>query len=325
MSAATAGTHGVTVIIPTYNTAGYIGEALASALAQTQPVADIIVVNDGSPDTPALEAAIGPFRHRIRYLTQPNAGVSAARNAGIRAAETPLVAMLDSDDAWAPEYLEVQLAALAADPSLDVVYPNAWIVGDHVHAGRTFMEMSPSAGPVTFETLVTQRCNVFTGVLARRDVLLRAGLYDTDLRGAEDFDLWVRIAAMGGRIGYHRRPLVRFRKRRGSLSSDPVWMTEHALRVYDKLAGVLDLDPARRTLLEERRAYFAATLARHRGKRAFFQLDAPAALAHLRQANAYFRSWKLGLVCALLRFAPQLLLGAYRLRDRLFLRAGTEY
>jgi GT2 family glycosyltransferase len=316
---------GVAVIVPTYNTAPFIGDALASVFAQTRPPDEVIVVNDGSPDTPALEAALAPFRPRIRYLVQENAGVSAARNTGIRAATMPLVAMLDSDDAWTPRYLETQIGALAADPALDIVYPNALIVGDHAHAGRTFMDVSPSRGPVTFEALVTQRCNVFTGVLARRETLVRAGLYDTTLRGAEDFDLWVRVAATGGRIGYHRTPVVQFRKRRGSLSSDPVWMTEHLVRIYARLGDTLPLDPPRRALVASRLAYFEATLARHRGKQAFFRLDAPAALAHLREANRYFRSWKISLVCALLRIAPQWLLSAYRWRDRLLLRASTEF
>lgn len=315
----------VTVIIPTYNTARYIGEALESVFAQTYRRYAVTVINDGSPDTPDLERVLEPFRARIEYITQENQGVSAARNAGILAARTPYVAMLDSDDAWAPDYLEAQMAALASDPTLDVVYPNAWIVGDHAHAGRTYMDVCPSVGPVTFDAVVTQRCNVFTGVLARRESLVRAGLYHPGARGAEDFELWVRVVATGGRIGYHRRPLVRFRKYRGSLSSDPVWMMEQAVGVYDRLARTLELAPADRATLEGRRAHFRALLSFHRGKRAFFQRDAHAALEHLQQANAFFRSTRLRIVCRLLRVAPHLMLSLYRLRDRFVLGANTRY
>jgi glycosyltransferase involved in cell wall biosynthesis len=315
----------VSVIIPTYNTAQYIGNALDSVFAQTVQDFEIIVINDGSPDTPQLTRVLAAYGDRVRYIVQDNSGVSAARNAGVRAARAPLIATLDSDDSWEPDYLEVQLATLAADPTLDVVYPNAWIVGDHPHAGRLYMDVCPSHGPVTFEAIVTQRCNVFTSVLARRDMLLRAGLYDEQARAAEDFELWVRVVAAGGRIGYHRRPLVRFSKRRGSLSSDPVWMTEQGMQVYDKLARVLDLTPEQRHVLDDRRAYFRAMLALNKGKRAFFRLDAADALPHLREANRYFRSWKLSIVCALLRFTPNVLLTLYRWRDRLVIKASTQF
>jgi glycosyltransferase involved in cell wall biosynthesis len=320
-----SGSPAVSVIIPTFNTARYIGTALASVFAQTVQDFEVIVINDGSPDTPDLERVLAPYRDRIRYLVQDNSGVSAARNAGVRAARAPLVATLDSDDAWEPNYLEVQLAALAADPSLDVVYPNARIVGDHPHAGRLYMDVCPSRGPVTFEAIVTQRCNVFTSVLARRETLLRAGLYDERSRAAEDFELWVRVVASGGRIGYHRHPLVHFNKRRGSLSSDPVWMTEQGMQVYDRLAHMPNLTARQRTVLDDRRAWFRATLALNRGKRAFFRLDAAEALPHLREANRYFRSVKLTAVCTLLRFTPTLLLNLYRWRDRHVMRTSTQF
>jgi glycosyltransferase involved in cell wall biosynthesis len=323
-SSAPAAAH-VTVIIPVYNAAQYIGEALASVFAQTYSHYQVTVINDGSTDGPDLQRAIAPYLNRINYLDQENSGVSTARNAGILAARTPYVAMLDSDDAWAPEYLEVQMAALAADPTLDAVYPDAWIVGDHANAGRTFMDVCPSTGPVTFEGIVTQRCHVFTGVLARRDALIHAGLYTPRARASEDFELWARLVARGARIGYHRRPLVRFRKRRGSLSSDPVWLTEQAIQAYERLARELDLSPAQRTLLEDRIGFFDATLSLHRGKRAFFQLDHAAALEHLRDANRYFRSLRLRVVCAAMRIAPQALLHAYRWRDRVLLGADTRY
>ena len=102
----------VSVIIPTYNTALYIGTALASVFAQTFQDIEVIVINDGSPDTPQLERVLAPYRDRIRYLVQDNAGVSAARNAGIRAARAPLVATLDADMQNDPVDLPAMLAAL---------------------------------------------------------------------------------------------------------------------------------------------------------------------------------------------------------------------
>jgi glycosyltransferase involved in cell wall biosynthesis len=318
----------VSVIIPAYNTSQYIAAAVQSVLAQTYTSYEAIVVNDGSPDTPALERALAPFRDRIVYLVQENGGISMARNAGLRVARGRYIALLDSDDAWQPDYLAVQVAALEANPGLALVYPNALIVGDHPHAGRTYMDVCPSSGPVTFQAVLTQRCQVFIGALIRRAAIERVGGFNPELRSVEDFDLWLRLLAAGERIGYHDRVLVRFLKRRGSLSSDPVWMAEHVLIVLDKLAAgptALALPPADRQALEDRRAYFRARLEIAHGKRAFFRLDAGKAREHLERANSLLRSPRLRLVCLLLRLFPGVLLKVYRLRDRLIVGADTSY
>jgi glycosyltransferase involved in cell wall biosynthesis len=238
------------------------------------------------------------------------------------------IALLDSDDAWEPNYLAVQVAALEADPGLAVVYSNALFVGDHPHAGRTYMDVCPSSGPVTFQAVLTQRCQVFISALIRRTALDRVGGFDPELRSVEDFDLWLRLLAAGERIGYHDRVLVRFLKRRGSLSSDPVWMAEHVLIVLDKLAAgpiARALPPADRQALEARRAYFRARLEIAHGKRAFFRLDAEKAREHLERANNLLRSPRLRLVCLLLRLFPGVLLKVYRLRDRLIVGADTSF
>ncbi|MGH9370901.1 MAG: glycosyltransferase family 2 protein, partial [Vicinamibacterales bacterium] len=231
----------VSIVVPAYNTAGYIAGTISSILAQTHTSYEILVVNDGSPDTPALEQALAPFRNRLTYLVQSkNMGLSAARNVAIRAARGRYVALLDSDDSWAPDYLARQLAVMEADPGLAVVYPNALIVGDHPHAGRTFMDVCPSRGEVTFQSVLNQKCSVFVSALIRRDALVAVGLFDEELRSVEDFELWLRLLAAGERIAYHRHVLVRHLRRRGSLSADPIWMGEHVLHVLDKVAA-LDL------------------------------------------------------------------------------------
>lgn len=315
----------VSVIVPSYNTAGYITECLGSVFAQTYQDFEVIVVNDGSPDTPALERALEPFRDRIVYLTQKNMGLAAARNTAIRASRGRYLALLDSDDAWLPEYLDVQVAALERDASVDAVYPDGIIFGDHAHAGRTYMDVCPSDGPVTFEALITQRCNVLVSLLIRREALLEAGLFDESLRSVEDFDLWARLLARGGRITYHRHVLVRFRKRRDSLSSDPVWMAEHALTVLANLDRTLTLDPAQRRVLRDRQDYFRASLDLAQAKRAFFNLDWAVARSHIARANTYFRSPRLTLASVGIRTVPGLLLKLYDWRDRLRFGVSTRF
>src|SRR5437588_9421301 len=99
----------VSIVIPAYNIAPYISETLATVFAQTFTGFEVIIVNDGSPDTEEFEHAIQPHRERVCYLKQENRGASAARNTGLRAARGELIAFLDADDLWSPTYLEEQL------------------------------------------------------------------------------------------------------------------------------------------------------------------------------------------------------------------------
>ncbi|HEY2990149.1 MAG TPA: glycosyltransferase family A protein [Candidatus Binatia bacterium] len=315
----------VSVIIPAYNTAAYIRETLDSVFRQPCPDYEAIVINDGSPDTEELERALEPYRDRIVYINQENRGPGGARNTGIRAARGRYVAFLDSDDFWEPDYLAAQLAVLEADVTVDVVYPDAIYFGDTTDNGRRFMELTPSEGEVTFESLVTQTCNVMVSVLARRDTVVRAGMFDESFKASEDFDLWLRIVKQGGRIAYNRRVLVHYRRRQGCLASDPVRMCAAIVSVLDKIEKVLPLTPREREILSRERTRFRAGLRLSRGKRAFLRGDRTTAIEELTAANAFFRSRKITLVLWLLRLAPGLLSRAYDLRDTLILGRNTKF
>jgi glycosyltransferase involved in cell wall biosynthesis len=314
----------VSVVIPAYKCAAYIAEALDSVFAQTFRDFEVVVVNDGSPDTVELERALEPYRERVVYLRQENRGVSAARNTGVRAARAPLVAFLDADDLWEPFYLEDQVGAMRADETLAMRYPNTLIFGDAPQAGKTFMEVNPSEGEADIEALMTQRCTVGNSVIARREAVVGAGLFDEELKRSEDFDLWLRILARGGRAGYTRRVLARYRRYAGSLSSDHVGMAADIVRVLDKAERTLPLDAGQRAVLARERERFRAGLRLQEGKRAFMRGDARAALEALGEANRFLRSRKLSLAMLLIRVAPGLLLRAYDLRDRYVLKATTR-
>src|ERR1043165_8774191 len=158
----------VTVAIPAYNSAHYISQTLDSIKAQTFSDYEVIVVNDGSDDRVELERAIESHPLPVIYLSQENKGVSAARNAAIRVARGEFYAQIDADDQWLPNYLEVQLGILKRQPEVTLVYPNATIVrDDDAEVGLEFMEISPSEGEVSFESLVRQECVVMTSVTAR--------------------------------------------------------------------------------------------------------------------------------------------------------------
>lgn len=307
----------VSVIMPAYNTAPYIGEAVASVFRQTFRDFEVIVVNDGSPDTEDLEKTLEPYRHRIVYIRQENKGVSAARNTGIRAARAPLVALLDSDDVWEPDYLAAQVAVLQEDPAVALVYPNAVYFGSGAEAGREFMELCPSDGEVTLESLVSQRCTVMSSVTARREALLEAGLFDETLRSAEDFDLWLRVALHGGRIVYQRRALVRYRRRAGSFMSDMIEHLNQVLRVVDKTHGYREITPDQAEALAQARTRYCALLRFAEGQQSFHSGDVSSAIDAWIEANRVLGSQKLAWKLWCLRLFPGLVTTAYHAWRRL--------
>ena len=312
----------VSVVVPAYNVAGFIGEALESVFAQTFEDFEVIVVNDGSPDTEELERALAPYAGRLVYLRQENRGPSAARNHGIRRARGRYVALLDGDDAWLPNYLEEQLAMLSSPPGLDLVYSDALLFGEGELAGRTFMQTCPSRGPATVEGLLARRCIVITScVVARRESLMAAGLFNESYWRSEDFDLWVRMAHGGARLGYQRRVLARHRMRADSLAGDTWRMHEAAMAVYADFARALDLTPSQRALVEAEMGYYRSEMALEAGKRALAEGDYVRAAEELSRARSLGRGGalpelKLRLALLFLGAAPRLVRHLYLKRGR---------
>jgi glycosyltransferase involved in cell wall biosynthesis len=303
----------VSVIIPAYGVAPYIAEALDSVLAQTYDDFELIVVNDGCPDTTALEAALRPYLDRIVYVKKENGGVSSARNAGIRTARAPLIALLDGDDAWTPDYLAVQTDFLRQHPQTDIVYSNGVVFGDSRLAGRLAMDLSPSHGEVNFESLVTCRCSVMTSVVARKAAVLAVGGWDESLQRAEDFELWVRAVHAGMKISYHKQVIFLHRHRNSGLSADPAAMRQGALAALEKFSRTLSLSAAEKSALAKAQQAFKADVTYYRMMDALHANDASAALSELRQLLQARWTLKYALLGIGLRCAPQLML---RIADR---------
>lgn len=314
----------VTVVIPAYNAARYIAQALDSVHAQTVSDYEVIVVNDGSRDRAELESILHSHPLPIIYISQENKGVSAARNAAIKVGRGTFYSQLDADDQWTPDYLEVQLGILNDNPDVALVYPNASIIADTSDAKVEFMKLSPSDGEVSFESLVRGKCVVMTSVTARMNAIKQAGMYDEDIRSCEDFDLWLRVVKSGGRIIYHRRRLVLYRRHPGSLSSDRIWMTKNLLSVFEKCSRELDLTTAEAQALKEQVNYHRAMLGLFEGKRALSAGGASAALVHFEKANEELRSPKLSLVVFFLRHAPLVVIWAFRARGRLLIKQSES-
>ena len=306
----------VSVIIPAYNVAPFIGEALESVMAQSFTDFEVIVINDGSPDTAELERAIEPFRERIIYLEQENLGAGAARNNGLLEARGKFVAFLDGDDIWAPGFLAEMVSFIESGDGYDLVYANALLFGKAALSGLTYMETNPSQGEVTCESLLAERCNIITsGVMARREPILEIGLFDVELRNSQDFDLWVRLAKRpGARMAFTPKVLLKQRHRPGSLASDSIKSVNGELKVMAKTALRDDLTPAERAAIEGTVAMRNASLAVDRGKVSLEEGDFASAQRSFQKAFDYYHSWKLRLVLFWLRLSPQTLRRFYRLR-----------
>ncbi len=291
----------------------YIGEALDSVLAQTFQQFEIIVVNDGCPDTVALERVLQPYQSRIRYIKQANAGVSGACNTAIRAAQFPLILRLDPDDFLERNCLESQVGFMQAHPEFDVCYVNSLFFGGDDPAGTHWMDLNPSEGEVTFLNVMAGRtAPASPGSIIRRETLLRVGLYDTTLHSWEDFDMWLRILRSGGRIAYNREPLVRYRRRPGSLTTQDTRYMDCAVRVLDKAEAAWKLTADERAALERRREVAKFDLAILRGKVAIDQRDWPSAREHFEYCFHRSPTLKLRAVVLALRYFPWVLSSLYR-------------
>ncbi len=307
----------VSVIIPAYNAAMYIDEALQSVFAQTFSDYEVIVINDGSPDTDELERVIEPYRARIVYIKQENRGPSGARNAAILLAKGEYVALLDSDDTWLPDYLAEQIKALHETPSLDLIYSDAFLVGDSSLAGQSFMQSVPMSSAVTFEKLLRWECSIITTcVVARKQALIDAGLFDENFYRAEDYDLWLRLAHSGRQISYQWKVLARHRLHQASLAADRKRMVQDQSRVLQKLAAMLPLSQEMQDLMATQIAKCEAYLHLYDSKQHLCARNYKQAAEALESANKISPSFKLQVMLLGLRFVPSLLHRVYMLRHQ---------
>lgn len=221
----------VSVVIPTFNYGHFVCEAVESVLAQTYTRFEIIVVDDGSTDD--TRERLAPYQDRIRYHYQDNAGLSAARNTGIRLAKGELIALLDSDDTFHPQKLELQVQYMRSHDEVGLLAtqcvserPTAWPTFDITTANLLVSQ-------VTLDELTLKSRFGSCGVLVRKRCFEAAGLFDTDLKSAEDRDMWIRIAACDG-VAIMQTPLWWYRPTPGSMSRNAAKMEQYERIVLDK-------------------------------------------------------------------------------------------
>jgi glycosyltransferase involved in cell wall biosynthesis len=210
----TESTISISAVIPAYNCEKYIARAVESVLKQTLPVQEIVVVDDGSTDGTA--DAVRSFGEKVTLIRQANAGVSAARNTGIRAANGDWIAFLDADDEWLPEKIRLQTENLKNNPDL------VWTISNYYEClcdEKRRDEQCPQEkinkllnGRAYFDTYFEAWQYNLWGCsdvqVVRRDVLIEAGLFPVGLPIAEDIDMWLRVAYLHPKVGFVSEPLA---------------------------------------------------------------------------------------------------------------------
>ena len=196
----------VSVIIPTYNSANYLPEAIESVLAQTYKDFEILVMDDGSTDN--TKDVVAPYLDRIIFLEGPNGGPSKARNRAILESSSEYVAFLDADDIWYPDKLDRQITIFAENQHYSLVHSDASYTRIYTsQEDRTWFSLKKrvKSGWI-FSELLTENFIILSSVIVKRDCLNRIGLFDEDLKCWEGYDLWLRIA-FEYQIGFVNAPL----------------------------------------------------------------------------------------------------------------------
>jgi glycosyltransferase involved in cell wall biosynthesis len=303
----------VTVVMPAFNAARYISPAIDSVRRQTIRDLELLVVDDGSTDeTVEIVRHVSNEDPRVKLIVQANAGPGPARNAGFRAAAGGVFAFLDSDDEWAPDFLEAQLAILSARPDIHVVIGNAWNRGGPAD-GLPARPRQGNLSEIPLAAILADETALFIMAVFRREVVDAIGGFDPALLTNEEYDLWIRASLAGFRLARNPEPLGWYACRDDSLSSSDERMVAGILRVFAKTHAALPEGCPERAIIDRQVARFEGELAALRARASFAAGDYSAARRHLADLYARRGGALLGLAVRL----PFAAAAAYRVRERL--------
>ncbi len=199
----------ISVVMPLYNKTGQVGRTLKSVLAQTFDKFEVVVVDDGSTDG-SVEEVRGVQNSRIRIISQQNAGVAVARNRGIAEAQYDLIAFLDADDEWKPDYLATQYALSQKYPDCDVYGCNYEFRDAAGRVTPTILRRMPFDGEdgIVDNYFVVASCShppLWTSaVMVRKSAILATGGFPVGIRSGEDLLTWARLA-VSGKVAFSKR------------------------------------------------------------------------------------------------------------------------
>ena len=299
----------VSVIIPAYNASSYIKESLDSAFAQSFQDFEVIVVNDGAPDTPQLETVLQPYLERIVYVKQQNRGVSAARNVGVHRSRGELIAFLDADDIWLPQYLEVQVTFLDNHPGAVAVISDVIRFGESAPKPPERHMLPPSTNNLlSFDDMLRRKGGQLpSATVVRRDKALAAGLFDEGLRVGEDIEFCIRVCFPDGSIGYTRQLLVKYRFHQAGAGTTLTrrQINENETECLSRIAKKIALSDAQRSMLAKEVAALKAELAIMDAYESLTHKEFGKAAIRLADANEFYRKQRITLAIKALKISPR--------------------
>jgi GT2 family glycosyltransferase len=300
----------VSVVMPAFNAARYVDHAIDSVRGQTVGSLELLVVDDGSTDdTTGVVERHAAVDRRIRVFRQTNSGPGPARNVAFRAARGRFLAFLDSDDAWAPTFLEKQLSLLERRRDVDVVFGNAWNRGGPLD-GRPARPTAPDERRLHLADILADDTLHFIMSVCRREVVETVGGFDPAFLTNEEYEMWLRAGLAGFAFARNPEPLGWYTCRPDSLSSSDTRMLEGALRVLDHTRPLLPDGSRERAILDRSRGRYDTDLATARVRDSLARRDASAARVHL--AALYERRG--GLLLGLAARLPRAAMALYRVR-----------
>ncbi|MGB3638416.1 MAG: glycosyltransferase family 2 protein [Rivularia sp. (in: cyanobacteria)] len=207
----------VTVVIPTYNRAHLVKDAVESVLNQTYQNFELIVIDDGSTDN--TREVLAFYKDKLTYIYQENQGRSAARNHGIKLAQGEYIAFLDSDDVWFPDKLERQVPVLeSAPPNVVLVHGYKCIVDQNLQPVPGWelklrkLYTLAEKGEETYENYLHSSCNFTSSILVRKTAIIEIGCYDILIPSLQDLDLYLRLLLKGYNFAFiSEPPLMKYR------------------------------------------------------------------------------------------------------------------
>ena len=295
--------HTVDVIMPTYNGARWISQAVQSVLGQTHKELKLYIVDDGSTDDTAKYAK-GLSDERVTYIYQDNAGAAYARNTGIKASNSEFVAFLDADDFWTPDKLEKQLAVMDKDPEVGLVYGHHYIEDEDgiIQRNLRIYKRGYIADELAGGNFIAGSASM---ALVRRSVLDKIGLFREDFVNGEDWEMWLRIA-MQSKVDFVPEILATIRQHPENSQNNLQKMADGLVYAYSVMKRELPLTPLQRKRVASYCLYHAADMEMAMGKR----WKAKKILAYLFTQNtrAFFEmeNWKVNISYGLF---PRVLIG----------------
>jgi glycosyltransferase involved in cell wall biosynthesis len=290
----------VSVIIPAYNAMKYLPETLESVLKQTFTDFEVVIVDDGSSDN-ICEWANQIIDDRVRLISQQNQELAAARNTGILNSTGEYIAFIDADDIWEASKLEKQVNYLDSDPLVGLVDTWTALIDEN---GNFLNKIINNSIEGDVRRIATEVCNAFiasgSSPMIRRTCFDKVGLFDVDIKFAEDVDMWIRIG-----IHYHfgvvKEPLIRYRQHPNNKSRNCQSMLEGIRKVIEKTYSSMptELLHLRGKSYGTWYLYFAWTALKNHNYAQAIEFRNQA-IAHYPQQIFSFNFWRLSIAIALL-------------------------